>query len=429
MIVLLFALSAAVGIALIAVLLLLLNRVRRPGAALGVLTVAVLPVMLAVGFPSSLTALTAFSWMHAPSEGFQAIEATVEDAAPADMPESRYVFPGLLDRDIYIFAVEAYGYAAFDTPEISRQLEPYRSRLEAALEEKGYGVRSSFLRSPVAGGYSWLAEATFLTGQWIDSQERFKQLYGANLPSLPGMFYEGGYYTLTLRPGTVHAPWPEGWELYRFQESLVAHDGDFDYVGPWLSYVAVTDQYAIWTGHNRIRELTRPGGEAAEKPIMAYYQLVSSHTPYNSIPPIIEDWNELGNGDIYNQRAAEIRYFDNTWTGGSQLEEGYVAAISYVYEVLTDYVERVLDAGRNPILIVFGDHQPQRPIRSPQPIFSVPVHVASRDPEVLDHFAARGYEPGMRSSQPPPHPDMSSFFPTLSEIARTPRSAAPVASR
>jgi hypothetical protein len=83
--------------------------------------------------------------------------------------------------------------------------------------------------------------------------------------------------------------------------------------------VAVTDQYAIWTGHNRIRELTRPGGEAAQKPIMAYYQLVSSHTPYDSIPPVIEDWDELGNGDIYNQRAAEIRYFDrNRLNAGRQ---------------------------------------------------------------------------------------------------------------
>ncbi|MCG8481091.1 MAG: hypothetical protein MI724_18500, partial [Spirochaetales bacterium] len=143
----------------------------------------------------------------------------MEDVLVADATaaEARYRFPGILDRDIYIFAVEAYGYAAFSREELASALRPQRSALEAALGEKGYRVVSNFLRSPVAGGFSWLAEATLLTGQWIDSQPAFEELYGAELPTLTGFLYEGGYYTLTVRPGTVHGSWPEGWDLYRFQ--------------------------------------------------------------------------------------------------------------------------------------------------------------------------------------------------------------------
>lgn len=188
-------------------------------------------------------------------------------------------------------------------------------------------------------------------------------------------------------------------------------------MGPWFSYVPVTDQFAIWTGEKRIRELTQPGGPASGRPVLAYFQLVSSHTPFNKIPPLIEDWDQLGNGDIYTQRAAEIRLFDNTWTGGTQLDEGYVAALGYVFDVLSDYVDRVMDRSRSPVIIVFGDHQPQRPIRSRDAVLSVPIHVASRDPEILRLFAEQGFEPGMVGSQQPPHAAMDTFFPMFSALA------------
>jgi hypothetical protein len=151
--------------------------------------------------------------------------------------------------------------------------------------------------------------------------------------------------------------------------------------------------------------------------VLAYYQLVSSHTPFNKIPPFINNWEELGNGEIYNRLLDQVQRFDNTWTGGSELDEGYVAAISYVYQVLTDYIDRIMDHSRRPILIIYGDHQPQRPIRSSASIFSVPVHVASRDPEVLDLFAAHGFEAGLRSRQPLPHQRMDRFFPMFAQIA------------
>ncbi len=331
--------------------------------------------------------------------------------------ETHYRFPGILDRDIYVFAVEAYGYAAFSREELAASLRPERTALEATLGEKGYRVVSSFLRSPVAGGFSWLAEATLLTGQWIDSQPAFEELYGAELPTLSGFLHAGGYYTLTVRPGTVHGSWPEGWELYRFEDMLVAYDGDFGYAGPWFSYVAVTDQFALWAAHRRIAEVTSPGGAAYDRPLFAYYQLVSSHTPFNRIPPLIDDWERLGDGSIYRELADEVRTFDNTWTGGTQLDEGYIAAISYVFRVISDYVEEHLDVSRSPVIMIFGDHQAQRPIRELDAHLSVPIHIAARDGEILDRFVERGFEFGMEGSQAPPHTPMSEFFPLFVDVA------------
>ena len=336
---------------------------------------------------------------------------------PPAAPVPDYTFPGLKDRDIYVFAIEAYGYATFSRERMAELVGPARERFADALRAEGYEFRSSFLLSPVAGGFSWLAEATFLTGQWIDSQNAFLQLYDADLPTLTGMLHDGGYYTFTLKPGTVHASWPEGWDLFRFEEAMVAFDGDFNYAGPWFSYVPITDQFTLWAAHNRITELTAPDGPAANAPLLAYYQLVSSHTPFNKIPPLIETWEDLGDGSVYHARENEIRTFNNSWGGGTEMDEGYSTAISYVFNSLGKYVEDKMDLSRDPLIIVFGDHQAQRPIREQEAHLSVPIHVASRDPEILALFEEEGYRPGLDGGQPPPHPRMSTFFPTFARIA------------
>jgi hypothetical protein len=334
--------------------------------------------------------------------------------------QPNFVFPGILDRDIYVFVIEAYGYAAHSRDDLFSQLEPDFLRFQDVLSRAGYGMVSNYLLAPVAGGFSWLAEATFLTGQWINSQPVFLQLYDQPVSTLPGFLYHGGYYTFTVKPGTVHGSWPEGWDLFRFREAMVAYDGDFNFRGPWFSYVPITDQFAIHAAHQRIQELRSPGGAAEFRPLLAYYQLVSSHTPFNRIPPYIENWDDLGDGSIYHQLADQILTFDNTWTGGSQLDEGFVASISYVFTVISEYIDRFLDHERNPIIIVFGDHQPQRPIREQYAHLSVPIHIASRDPEILQQFTRFGFTPGFRGNQPPPHIPMSDFFPLFVDVALNP---------
>ncbi len=369
--------------------------------------------------PSDSGDLSDGEFPAAGSDGQREISSTDDSPGGVVADEGSYRLPGLKDRDVYVFLVEAYGYASVSRPELAEQINPARDRLEEALSEAGYGVVTTYLGSPVAGGYSWLADATLLTGQWIDSQERFLQLYGAEVPSLGGFLYDAGYYTYTVRPGTVHEPWPEGWDLFRFEESLIAYGGSFNYRGPRFSYVSVPDQYAIWTGQRRIGELTAPGGEAEDRPFFAYFQLVSSHTPFTAVPPLISSWDDLEDGEIFNRRSDEILRFDNSWTGGTELIEGYTAAISYVFSVLADYVKNVMDHSRDPLIVIVGDHEPQRPIRSPRSELSVPVHIATRDEEILRCLTSRGYDRGIRPTQPPPHQRLTTLFPTIVEIADT----------
>ncbi len=445
-IILILVILASAGSLLTAAASAILSRIK-PGypAILGMTLIALVPTA-ALGPPSSITVATVRATLRAGTtelvdlgldaepdgtglDGVYAEDRRGEEHYPerypvetteVDAPEaSRYRLPGLRDRDIHVFVIEAYGYASTYRPELTEHLDPYRYRLEEALQSAGYDIVTQYLQSPVAGGYSWLADATFLTGQWINSQERFLQLYDAQVPSLGGMLHDAGYYTFTVRPGTVHEPWPEGWDLFRFEESMIAYGGGFAYRGPRFSYVSVPDQYAIWKGHQRVQELTAAGSTASEQPLFVHYQLVSSHTPFNRIPPFIERWEDLDGGEIYNERAGEIQYFDNTWTGGTELIEGYTASIQYVFTVLTDYVERVMEHSRDPIIVIFGDHEPQRPIRSAQSVLSVPVHVASRDGQLLRCLGEHGYDAGIKPDQPPPHDRLSTFFPTLMDVAQT----------
>lgn len=344
-----------------------------------------------------------------------------ESSSGADDDRRDYRFPGLLDRDFHFFMIEAYGYAVFSRDELRETLAPYLDRLEKVLREAGYGIRSNYLEAPVFGGFSWLSEATVLTGQEIDRQPKFEELIRIakekELPSLSRMLHEGGYYTLMVKPGTVHGPWPEGWDLFRFERSLIAHDGDFNYHGPWFSYVAVTDQHALWTTAGHLAEVRSPGGAAENRPVYVHYQLVSSHTPFNRIPPYIENWEDLGDGTVYHERSQEILTFNNTWGGGTELDEGYTASIAYVLTVLASYLEQFMDHERNPVLVFMGDHQPQRPIREQDAGPSVPVHIASRDREILAALEVEGYERGFYGSQLPPHGHMMDFYPMIARIA------------
>ena len=437
---LIVALAGMLGVITVAGGARVLQRVSAPVAGVAVFTVPAL-FSVFVSLPAfgtlqiasvelvrSLRPAAAYEFMAVAESG--ETESGEAESAEAERTEAeqwsgergvdddavRYELPGIRDRDIYVFVIEAYGKAAFSRDTLYQDLEPSYDTLVEVLEREGYHLKSHLFESPVAGGFSWLAEATLLTGQNIDVEPKFEALLESGAGSLPRMLHANDYYTMMVRPGTVHGSWPEGWEFYRFEDSLVAYDGDFAYRGPGFSFVPITDQFAIWTAHQRLEEVR--SGDAVDRPLYVHYQLVSSHTPFNRIPPFIENWDELGDGSIYHERSEEILRFDNTWGGGRELDEGYVASLEYVFRSITDYLDQFMDHRDDPILIFFGDHQPQRPIREGAATLAVPIHIATREPELLEPFGEYGFTPGFKPQQERPHPHFTEFYPMFAEIAR-----------
>ncbi len=348
---------------------------------------------------------------EAPTGTAEATQGSMQDGDT----QADYVFPGLRDRDIHHIVVESYGYAVFSRPDLNEMYRPIHAELERTLSEAGFQAVSGYLLSPVAGGFSWLAEATLMTGQLINSQPAFLRLIEQDLPSVSSVLQDGGYYTLMVRPGTVHGRWNNEAEFYGYSDTMIPYDGDFAYAGPGFSFVPVTDQFALWRAQQRLQEARSPGGPADGKPLYVHYQLVSSHTPFNRIPPYLEDWEMLGDGSIY--RELDIRKFDNDWGRGNELDEGYIASLEYVMTVIREYLTRFFPEDDNSLFLIAGDHQPQRPIREGDAHLSVPVHVLSRDPALLEPWLEQGLQPGFIPRQEPPHPHMTSFFPRFLELA------------
>ena len=111
-----------------------------------------------------------------------------------DLPADR-LLTGLRGKQVLVIFVESYGRVALTDPDIAPAvtavLEDGTRRLGAA----GWQARSGYLTSPTAGGGSWLAHATLLSGLWIDSQQRYRNLVASDRLTLTGAFRGAGWRT------------------------------------------------------------------------------------------------------------------------------------------------------------------------------------------------------------------------------------------
>lgn len=316
--------------------------------------------------------------------------------------ESDHYFALLRDRDIHLFIVESYGHTLATNAEHRVLAEPVYEKLEEQLSSAGFVTRSHFLASPAFGGRSWLADSTLLTGQFIDSQLEYDALLDTEARNLTHLLGEAGFHRVLAAPGTYEAD--ERWRsFYSFDDYLLRYD--FGYAGPFVSFGAMPDQYLIYNTWQTI--------EAQEGPTFVNYVLVSSHVPFDRLPPYVEEWADLGDGSIFAERP--LRTFDNNWLTGGEYPEGYVASIEYSLTSIVHFLTELLD--RHALVVVVGDHQPRIPISEYEATFSVPIHVISQDPELVDGFAQFGFAKGMQPDQPLPHPGMDQFVGMLLDVA------------
>ena len=87
--------------------------------------------------------------------------------------------------------------------------------------------------------------------------------------------------------------------------------------------------------------------------------------------------NQVGNGSIY--RTLPMLHASR----GNAAEEqaNYGKSIAYSLNTITSFVQRY--GGKNLVMIVLGDHQPQPIVSGLQPNHDVPISIISHDPAVL----------------------------------------------
>lgn len=368
---------------------------RRPIAVRAVALAAVACLSLAVpGVPvySDAAATSLVDHARRFQAGLHDQDVFAEEAAV----DSYRGHPGLLSslqgKDVVFTFVESYGKSALDMPAVSAKLANGNERLKAA----GYNAKSAYLTSPTAGGGSWMAQATLLSGLWIDNQQRYRNLVASDRLTLPRAFREASWRSVGVVPGITQA-WPEG-DFFHYNEIYDA--AGLGYKGPRFGYATTPDQFTL-------ESFQRAERSKAHGPVMAAIPMVSSHAPWSPTPDSVE-WDKLGDGSIYGTMPASNDPPESIFgRDPAAVRADYAHSVSYSLESVISYIERYGD--ENLVFVFLGDHQPAQMVTGEGASRDVPITIVAKDPAVLSRAESWRWDDGIKPGGSAPVSRMSDF--------------------
>ncbi|WP_038054027.1 hypothetical protein [Thioalkalivibrio sp. ALJ1] len=293
--------------------------------------------------------------------------------------------PGLSGVDVTLGLIESYGVSAVFDDRYAPVIRPVLDALKADLEAADLHVATGVLEAPIAGGQSWLAQASLLAGLQVRYAGHYAALQTQPRDTLVQDFQEAGHHTAMLAPA-IQLDWPEG-RWFGWDRIVDMHA--FNYAGPPFFWVTMPDQYTWSFFEERVRA-------PSDEPVFAMLALVSSHAPWTPILPVIEDWDTIGDGEVFHEWAGKGPTPEALWRDFDRVREYYAESVRYSLEVTGAYAVRHVDD--EALFFMLGDHQPAALVTGQDASWAVPVHVISGDPELLEPFRERGFVPGM---QPP----------------------------
>lgn len=296
-----------------------------------------------------------------------AVDSTVDRYA--DVPPTA-LLAELGARDVLIVFIESYGRSVIEDPRYSPTIDLALDDMDETLDRIGAGIRSAWLTSPVSGGQSWLAHGTFLSGLWIDSQRRYDALLTTNRRTLVHAFGDAGWRTLAVMPAITQA-WPQG-SFFAYDQVYAADD--LGYAGDPFNWVTMPDQYTL----SAFERLER--AQTDRPPVMAEIALISSHAPWTPIAELVP-WDEVGDGSVFNRWANSGDPPAVVWRDFDRVRSQYLLAVDYSVRTMTAFLETYLDD--DTLVIILGDHQPAPLITGEDASRDVPLHIISRDAELL----------------------------------------------
>ncbi|WP_371330038.1 hypothetical protein [Streptomyces sp. TP-A0356] len=311
-------------------------------------------------------------------------------------PGSQLV-PGLRGKDMIFTFIESYGRSAIEDPIMAPGVDKTLDDSTVALAKAGFHAKSGWLTSATYGGSSWLGHSTFLSGLWIDNQNRYRTVTASDHLSLTKAFKRtGAWDTVGVMPGVTKG-WPEA-KFYGLDKVYdAAHLG---YQGPKFSWSTMPDQYTLEAFQRLVH------GKKRDKPLMSEIILTSSHTPWAPIPKMV-GWDQLGNGSIFGSIEKAGNTPDYTYTNDTHAKEEYGKSVQYSVTSLTQFLERY--GNDDTVLVFLGDHQANAHVSGNHASHDVPCAIVAKDPKVLDKVADWGWSDGLRPAHNAPVWKMSSF--------------------
>ncbi len=374
---------------------------HRTAVTRAVAVLAVGWITLAVpGLPiaSHSTAAYVYDQAHRVQAGLRDREEFAAESAadPFAGTAGEEMLTALRGKDVLVVFVESYGRSAVEHPDLAPRVSGVLDANTRRLADAGYGSRSAFLTSPTAGGGSWLAQATLLSGLWIDNQQRYRTLLAGDRLTLGGAFRRAGWRSVGVMPGITEA-WPEGG--FFGYDRIYAFD-DLGYRGPRFGYATTPDEFTL----SKFQQLERAEEHA---PVMAAIPLLSSHAPWSPAPATV-GWHNLGDGSVFHSMASgEAPAEDMFGRDPALVRADYARTLEYSLGTLVSYVETYGDDDL--VLVFLGDHQPAPLVTGPDASRDVPITVVSRDPAVLDRTAGWGWTDGLKPGPQAPVRPMNTF--------------------
>jgi len=114
------------------------------------------------------------------------------------------------------------------------------------------------------------------------------------------------------------------------------------------------------------------------------------------VPPYQGDWDRLLTPDPFG--AAESQRLLGAYVDWLDMLPNYAGMFDYTYRWLGGYLQR--PEPRESVMLWVGDHQPAASVSGEGASWDVPVHVITRDPELLARFVAQGFRPGLAPQRP-----------------------------
>ncbi len=361
---------------------------NRPSArrALGILSLTLLALYAAGRLSprpptATLFALPVTAMLAEQVEGVLAATVFWDDRWIAVQPPLPASNLGRMGRgDVFVIFFESQGALVFDDPRFAAPLAGDFAALERSLTDAGWRMASARVESSTFGGLSWLAHSSLLSGLRIAGQGDYYDLLASSRPTLVSRFAAAGYHCVALMPGLRHA-WPEG-RFYGFDRILDA--ASLDYRGPAYGGWVIPDQYSLYRLHRvEVEPASRP-------PLFVFFPTINSHAPFAPIPPYESDWNRFTR---FVAPAAPGEVGLSERLDGAALATAYIESVRYNLAVLGGYLRQ--HAPANALFMVLGDHQPPAIVGGREISWQVPVHVFSRDPELIGAFQAAGFHAGM----------------------------------